>query len=58
MYDVAVIGAGVVGAMIARTLAAYRLSICILEKSTTWPRAQPRPIPRSFMRDLTRRRAR
>ena len=32
MYDVAVIGAGVVGAMIARTLAAYRLSICILEK--------------------------
>ncbi|MBQ8250152.1 MAG: NAD(P)/FAD-dependent oxidoreductase [Clostridia bacterium] len=32
MYDVAVIGAGVVGAMIARELAAYKLNICILEK--------------------------
>ena len=33
MYDVAIIGAGVVGAMIARTLSAYRLKICILEKN-------------------------
>lgn len=32
MYDVAIIGAGVVGGMIARTLAAYDLKICILEK--------------------------
>lgn len=32
MYDIAVIGAGVVGGMIARTLAAYDLKICILEK--------------------------
>ena len=32
MYDVAVIGAGVIGGMIARTLASYRLRICILEK--------------------------
>lgn len=32
MYDVAVIGAGVVGGMIARTLSAYRLKLCILEK--------------------------
>lgn len=32
MYDVAIIGAGVVGAMIARTLSAYNLKICILEK--------------------------
>lgn len=32
MYDVAVIGAGVVGGMIARTLSAYKLRICILEK--------------------------
>ncbi len=32
MYDVAIIGAGVVGGMIARTLAAYELKICILEK--------------------------
>ncbi len=33
MYDVAIIGAGVVGGMIARTLAAYDLKICILEKA-------------------------
>ena len=33
MFDIAIIGAGVIGGMIARTLAAYRLSICILEKS-------------------------
>lgn len=32
MYDVTIIGAGVVGGMIARSLAAYDLKICILEK--------------------------
>ena len=32
-YDVAVIGAGVVGGMIARTLSAFKQSICILEKN-------------------------
>ena len=32
MYDVAVIGAGVVGAMVAHELAKYDVSICILEK--------------------------
>lgn len=32
MYDIAVIGAGVVGAMIARSLSAYELKICVLEK--------------------------
>lgn len=32
MYDVAVIGAGIVGLSIARRLSRYRLSICILEK--------------------------
>ncbi|MBR5152075.1 MAG: NAD(P)/FAD-dependent oxidoreductase [Clostridia bacterium] len=32
MYDVAIIGAGVVGGMIARKLSAYQLKICILEK--------------------------
>ena len=32
MYDVAVIGAGVVGAMVAYSLAKYDISICILEK--------------------------
>lgn len=32
MYDVAVIGAGVVGGMIARRLSSFKLKICILEK--------------------------
>lgn len=32
MYDAAIIGAGVVGGMIARTLSAYDLKVCILEK--------------------------
>ena len=32
MYDVAIIGAGITGGMLARTLAAYDLKICILEK--------------------------
>ena len=32
MYDVTIIGAGVVGGMIARTLSTYNLKICILEK--------------------------
>ncbi|MBQ8415832.1 MAG: NAD(P)/FAD-dependent oxidoreductase [Clostridia bacterium] len=31
-YDVAIIGAGVVGAMIARKLSEYKLNVCILEK--------------------------
>ena len=33
MYDITVIGGGVVGGMIARTLSSYRLKICILEKA-------------------------
>ena len=32
MYDIAIIGAGVTGAMIARKLSAYNLKICVLEK--------------------------
>ena len=32
MYDVVVIGGGVVGGMIARELSKYELDICILEK--------------------------
>ena len=32
MYDVVIVGAGVVGAMIAKELSKYKLNICILEK--------------------------
>ena len=32
MYDIVIIGAGVVGGLIARALAAYDLRVCILEK--------------------------
>ncbi len=32
MYDIAIIGAGIIGAMTARTLSRYNLKICILEK--------------------------
>lgn len=34
MYDIVVIGAGVVGGMIARELTRYRVSVCILEKQS------------------------
>jgi len=32
MYDVAIIGAGVIGAMTARTLTSYGLKVCVIEK--------------------------
>lgn len=32
MYDVVIVGAGVIGGMVARELSKYRLSCCILEK--------------------------
>ena len=32
MYDVAIIGGGIIGGMTARTLSKYNLKICILEK--------------------------
>ena len=32
IYDVAIIGAGVVGGMVARELSKYQLSVCLLEK--------------------------
>ena len=32
MFDIVIIGAGVVGGMLARTLAKYELNICILQK--------------------------
>ena len=31
-YDVAIIGAGVIGAMAARELSRYNLTVCLLEK--------------------------
>ena len=34
MYDIAIIGAGVVGGMIANALAKYDIKVCILEKQS------------------------
>lgn len=34
MYDVAIIGAGVIGAMIARNLSKYQLNIILIDKDT------------------------
>ena len=34
-YEIAIIGAGVIGGMTARTLAKYNLKICILEKENS-----------------------
>ena len=33
IYDVVVAGAGVIGAMTARELTKYNLSVCVLEKA-------------------------
>ena len=33
VYDVAIIGAGVIGGMTARALSKYDLKVCILEKN-------------------------
>ena len=32
MYDVVIIGAGVIGGMLARQLSRYQLQVCLLEK--------------------------
>ena len=34
VYDVAIIGAGVTGAMTARELSRYELSVCVIEKES------------------------
>lgn len=34
MYDVAIIGAGVIGGMLARELTKYKLKVCVLEKGS------------------------
>ena len=33
MYDIAIIGAGVVGGLVARELSKYNVNICMLEKA-------------------------
>ena len=42
MYDVLIIGAGIVGTAIARRLSRYQLSVCLVEKSNDVAMAPPR----------------
>lgn len=52
-YDVAIIGAGVVGASIARTLSRYALKIALLDARGTFPWALRAPILPLCTRDTT-----
>lgn len=42
IYDVAIVGAGVIGGMLARELSKYKLSVCILEKENDVAMGQSR----------------
>lgn len=42
-YDVAIIGAGVSGAMVARELSRYNIKVALVENAATWRWAQQRP---------------
>ena len=35
MYDVAIIGAGVIGSAIARELSRYQANVCVIEREST-----------------------
>lgn len=51
MYDVAIIGAGVVGSAIARELSRYQANICVIEReevSAWYFQSQQRHYPRGF----------
>lgn len=58
MFDVAIIGAGVVGALTARELTRYRLSVCLLEKENDVAMAPARLTAASSTAVSTRSRGR
>jgi len=49
IFDVAIIGAGVCGANIARKLSQYELKVALLEKRSMYRLELPRQIPVSCM---------
>ena len=49
-YDVAIIGAGVVGSMIARALSQYELNTVVLERHAE-PAEETSAIPRTLLRN-------
>ena len=57
VYDVAVIGAGVSGALIARELSRYDLKIALLEKNNDVATETSKPTAPLFMRATMQRRA-
>jgi len=58
MFDVAIIGAGVVGALTARELTRYNLSACLLEKENDVACGASKGTAELFTAALTRNRER
>ena len=52
MFDVAIIGAGVVGALTARELTRYKLSVCLLEKENDVAMRRQQGEQRNYSRRL------
>lgn len=56
MYDVVIIGAGVIGCAVARELSRYQLKTVVLEKEKMCAAVLPKQTAPLFMRDLMRNR--
>lgn len=52
-YDVAIIGAGIVGSCIARELSKYKLAVCMVEKADDVSAELQRQTQELFMRVTT-----
>ena len=57
MYDIAIIGAGVIGCAIARELSRYQAGICVIEGERMSAAEPPKPTVPLSTPDLTQNRA-